>query len=78
MFSYSTRMKFDSSSLKAAPNKYPPSTYPPSKHQVSYALMSCLFDPDPDPDPNSDPNSDQVALGELRPGISSVHLSRRL
>jgi hypothetical protein len=38
-------LKFDSYSLKAAPSKYPP-----SKHQVSHALMSCLFDPDPDPD----------------------------
>ncbi|ESQ15020.1 MAG: hypothetical protein N838_09915 [Thiohalocapsa sp. PB-PSB1] len=49
-------MKFDSYSLQATPSKHPP-----SKHQVSHALMSCLFDPDP----NSDPNPDQVTLGGL-------------
>ena len=43
-----------------------PSKHPPSKHQVSHALMSCLFDPDPD----SNPNPDQVALGRLHPGVS--------
>jgi hypothetical protein len=67
MFSYSTRMKFDSYSLKAAPSKHPPSKHPPSKHPpskhpVSHALMSYLFDPNPD----------QVALGGLHPGVSSV------
>gem|GEM_PF-5522517 len=63
MLSYSLRMKFefDSYSSKAASSKY----------QVSHALMSCLFDPNPDPNPN------QVALGGLHPGVSSVHLPSR-
>jgi hypothetical protein len=74
MFRYSTRMKFDSYSSKAAPNKHPPNKHPPnkhppSKHQVSHALMSCLFDPDPVPN--------RVTLGGLHPGVSLVHLSRR-
>jgi hypothetical protein len=73
MFSYSTRMKIDTYSLQAAPSKHPPSKYRPGKHQVSHALMSCLFDPNS----SSDPSPDQVALSELHPGISSVHLSRR-
>jgi len=59
MFSYSTSMKFDLHSLKAAPSKHPP-----SQHQISHALMSCLF--------NSNP--DQVALGGLHPGVSLVNL----
>ena len=69
MFSYSIRIKFNSYSSEAAPNKHPSSQHPSSKHPVCHALMSCLFDPDPDPD--------QVALGGLHPGVSSVHLSRR-
>jgi hypothetical protein len=62
-------MKFDSSSLKAAPSTHPSSKHPSSEHQVSQALMSCLFDSTPDPN--------QVGLGGLHPGVSSVHLSRR-
>ncbi|ESQ17059.1 MAG: hypothetical protein N838_04440 [Thiohalocapsa sp. PB-PSB1] len=34
---------------KYLPSKYLPSKHPPSKHQVTYALMSCLFDFDPVP-----------------------------
>ncbi|ESQ11869.1 MAG: hypothetical protein N838_17345 [Thiohalocapsa sp. PB-PSB1] len=54
-------MKFDAYALKAAP----------IEHQVSRALMSCLFDSDSDPDSDSD----QVALGGLQPG--GHHLSGR-
>jgi hypothetical protein len=43
--------------LKAAPSKDTP-----IKHQVSYPLMSCRFDPAPDPN--------QVALGGLHPFAS--------
>jgi hypothetical protein len=50
-------MQLDSCSLKAAS----------SQPQVSHALMSCLFDPDPA----------QVALGRLHPGVSSVNSLRR-
>jgi hypothetical protein len=76
MFSYSTSVKFDLSSLKATPSNFlpsqhPPSQHSPSQHQVSHGPMSCLSDS------NLGPNPDQVALGGLHPEIFSVNLSRR-
>gem|GEM_PF-4603195 len=49
MFGYSTRMKFNSESLKAAPNKHPP-----NKHQVSHARCHVFSIPIPLPLPNVD------------------------